>query len=95
MSKEDRARLHAVVKGRVQGVGFRDFAYRYAVQLGLVGYVRNTLDGAVEVEAEGTRPALQTYLARLHEGPRAAWVARVDADWAEADGRFRSFTVRF
>src|SRR5437867_4280165 len=57
--------LHAVVRGYVQGVGYRVFALREAQRLGLTGWVRNRPDGAVEVMAEGAEEALQRFLPRL------------------------------
>ncbi len=68
-----------LVRGRVQGVGFRFFVQREATRLGLRGSVRNTPDGAVEVVAAGTSKALNELEARLHEGPDAAKVTAVEA----------------
>lgn len=65
-----------LVRGRVQGVGFRWFVEREAVLLGIAGWVRNNHDGSVEVLAQGTRDQLSGLHSRLREGPRAA---RVDA----------------
>ena len=65
-----------LVRGRVQGVGFRWFVEREAHMLGIAGWVRNNHDGSVEVMAQGTRDQLSGFHARLREGPRAA---RVDA----------------
>jgi acylphosphatase len=90
---EVKERLHAVVEGRVQGVGFRYFVVEKAQALGLTGWVRNRLDDTVEVTAEGERPALDQFLALLHRGPRAALVTRVKADWQETSGEFNRFTV--
>src|SRR2546421_8558322 len=72
-----------VVRGRVQGVGFRWFVEREAHMLGVAGWVRNNADGSVEVLAMGTREQLAGLRSRLREGPRAA---RVD-DVQEADAR--------
>lgn len=65
-----------MVRGRVQGVGFRWFVEREAHILGVAGWVRNNADGAVEVFAQGTRDQLSGLRSRLQQGPRAA---RVDA----------------
>jgi len=65
-----------LVRGRVQGVGFRWFVEREANILGIAGWVRNNHDGSVEVLAQGTRDQLSGLHSRLREGPRAA---RVDA----------------
>jgi len=67
-----------LVRGRVQGVGFRWFVEREAHILGIAGWVRNNHDGSVEVHAEGTRDQLSGLHSRLREGPRAARVDSVE-----------------
>ncbi len=88
-------RLHAVVRGDVQGVGFRYFVQRRADQLGLRGWVRNNDDGTVEVVAEGDRRELEQLKRALDEGPRMARVDRVDARWSEATGGLDRFDLDF
>ena len=66
-----------VVRGRVQGVGFRAFTWRAAVRLGLSGWVRNRRDGSVEVVAAGPEAALEALAAELRRGPGAADVTGV------------------
>lgn len=96
MSEAKRVSLRAVVRGRVQGVGFRDFVYTRARFLGLTGYVRNLPDDcSVEVVAEGRRADLEQLLEYLREGPRLARVDGVDVDWGEASGAFDRFGVAF
>lgn len=76
-----------IVRGRVQGVGFRWFVEREAHMLGITGWVRNNHDGSVEVLAQGTRDQLSGLHSRLREGPRAARVDGVDiSDAAPVDG---------
>ncbi len=91
----DRARLHAVVEGRVQGVNFRYYTVLTARRLGLTGWVANRWDGKVETVAEGPRPALEEFLAFLHEGSPSAVVLRVDARWEEPTGELHDFKVRY
>jgi len=67
-----------VVRGRVQGVGFRWFVEREAHILGIAGWVRNNSDGSVEVLGIGTRDQLLGLRSRLHQGPRAARVDLVE-----------------
>ena len=67
-----------IVRGRVQGVGFRWFVEREAHILGVAGWVRNNHDGSVEVLAQGTRDQLSGLHSRLREGPRAARVDSVE-----------------
>lgn len=94
MSSVGQERLYAVVAGTVQGVGFRYSTLDVARRLGLFGWVRNRPDGAVEVVAEGQRPALERLLEFLHRGPSGASVTHVNASWVEATGEFKAFGVR-
>ncbi|ROQ07115.1 acylphosphatase [Curtobacterium sp. PhB172] len=71
-------RMHAVVSGTVQGVGFRYWTARKADGLDLVGYARNLWDGTVEVEAEGPSVAVETLMECLRSGPPSATVTDVD-----------------
>jgi len=91
----DPVRLHAIVGGIVQGVNFRYYTSREAVALGLTGWVANRWDGAVEVVAEGTRPAVQSLLDWLRHGPPAATVMGVEVGWEKATGEFATFRVRY
>jgi acylphosphatase len=65
------------IEGRVQGVGFRAFVEREAAALGLEGWVRNRRDGGVETVISGPREALEKFLVRARNGPRAARVDMV------------------
>ena len=94
MIETDKARFHAIVKGYVQGVGFRYFVLDEAVAMGVSGWVRNLWNGDVEVLAEGERDALDKLLGVLRRGPRAAHVEGVDVEWGEFKGEFKSFSVR-
>jgi acylphosphatase len=86
-------RLHAVVHGDVQGVGFRYFVQRKAQQLGLRGWVRNNDDGTVELVAEGGREQLEQLKRALQEGPRMARVDRVETQWSVGTGDLRGFEL--
>jgi acylphosphatase len=79
-------RLHAMVRGRVQGVGYRATTIDEARRLGLAGWVRNRVDGTVEVLAEGLEPKLSLLLAYLRRGPWGAHVTSVVEDWSSAQG---------
>ncbi len=78
MQIQEQARLY-LVRGRVQGVGFRWFVERVARELGLTGYVKNLDDGRVEVYAVGPRNRLAALEGRLWKGPDYADVRGVDA----------------
>lgn len=86
-------RLHAIVDGRVQGVGFRYFVRENAAYLGLTGWVRNRWDDTVELTAEGSRDQLERLLSFVRRGPRAAFVTEVKTDWQAASGEFKDFRV--
>jgi len=88
-------RLEAVVRGYVQGVGFRAFVAREARRLALAGEVANRPDGSVEVTAEGERSLLEELLQALNRGPSEAEVQRAEARWLPASGTFSGFHVRF
>jgi acylphosphatase len=88
------SRLEVVVRGVVQGVGFRYFARQEAARLGVVGWVANRADGAVDVVAEGDRATLDELLDRLAVGPPGSVVRDVDVAWRDATGGFRDFGVR-
>jgi acylphosphatase len=87
--------LRAIVRGRVQGVGYRDFVETRASALGLKGYVRNLLDGTVETLAEGPKEALDDLLEQLREGPRSARVSAIEVEWRGATGEYADFAVTF
>ena len=86
-------RLHGIVRGDVQGVGFRYFLIRRAQSLGLEGWVRNRDDGAVEFVAEGRRPDLEQLERAAREGPRMARVATVEVNWSTATGGLDRFDI--
>ena len=81
------------LRGRVQGVGFRDFTYRHACRYGLTGYVRNVPDGSVEVWAEGPSNALEQLLQALERGPAAARVQSMEVRREAATGRYSEFRI--
>ena len=86
-----RARISVSV--RVQGVGYRAFTIRVATQRGLVGGVRNTDDGRVELEAEGPKDRILSLIEDLKVGPPASRVTAVQVEWVTATGRQTDFRV--
>ena len=80
------ARATVLVHGRVQGVGYRAFVRRHALDLGLAGQVENLADGRVEVVLEGPRLDLEHLLVHLRRGPVHATVAGLDVAWSEPVG---------
>jgi len=88
-------RAHWIITGRVQGVGYRMFAYEEAQALGLTGWVRNLPDRDVELVAEGEPAALARLLARCQEGPCMGRVDRVEESYSAATGEFQDFRITF
>ncbi|MBI4484354.1 MAG: acylphosphatase [Acidobacteria bacterium] len=82
-----------LISGRVQGVGFRYFAYELGQRLGLVGFVRNLPDGRVEACAEGDLELLQQFHRELGRGPRWATVADIRVEEVEASGKYHRFQI--
>ena len=91
----NQTRLHAIVHGYVQGVNFRAYTRREAVQLGLRGWVRNRPGGTVETVAEGSESALRDFVEFLHKGSPSASVTKVEETWETATNEFSDFQVRY
>ena len=87
-------RLHAILSGRVQGVGFRFFTLAEARRRGLTGWVRNRGQRQVEVLAEGPEKELTSFLEALRTGPVSARVDGAEVSWPPATGEFPSFEAR-
>jgi acylphosphatase len=94
MSTPDTA-AEILVEGRVQGVGYRDYARRRASRLGLSGWVMNLRDGRVRLRVEGPRPRVEELVRALEQGPPMSKVQRVDVRWTAPTGGFADFDVRF
>ena len=90
-----RRACRAVVRGQVQGVGFRYFTQREANRLGLIGWVRNAPDGSVEVYAEGDEPTVRVLLGELANGPNWAAVENVEEHWMDPSGTHEGFRVTY
>jgi acylphosphatase len=88
------ARVHIVVHGLVQGVGFRWFVARQAGGLGLRGFVRNHPQGTVELEAEGDRSLIEELIAYVKVGPRSAQVRDLQIEWHEPQKDTKPFEIR-
>ena len=88
------ARVELVVRGSVQGVGFRYFAWREAMALDLEGWVANERDGSVRCVAQGPRDRIEAFIAILRAGPPAALVTDVSERWGPPGGDLGPFAVR-
>ena len=92
----DLASVQVTVYGHVQCVFFRAFTSRWAVELGLTGYVRNLpWQTAVEVRAEGERDRLEKLIGHLETGPPAARVTEVVTRWSAYTGDQSSFSIEY
>ena len=87
--------LELIVKGRVQGIGYRFFVERVANELGVTGYVKNMTDGSVKVEAEASRDVLELFTAELKKGPSIAYVESVFVNITDNLEYFKKFGVKF
>jgi acylphosphatase len=83
-----------LVRGRVQGVGYRYFAVRAAERLGVTGFVRNLASGDVEVHAEADNTKLGLFKQELERGPRIGYVTEVIESDVPVSGSYSSFLIR-
>ena len=90
---ETNQRIEAVVSGTVQGVSFRYYTQRKAMELGLTGWVRNEPDGTVRLVAEGVKEALEKLLTFVRQGPTYAKVEKCEHAWSEGTGEFERFRI--
>ncbi len=86
-------RIHLIVSGRVQEVGFRNAVYLKAQKLDLKGWVRNLTDDRVEIVVEGQEKNLQPFISWVARGPKAAMVKKVKTWPEEASGEFSGFQI--
>jgi acylphosphatase len=89
----DKSAAHILIEGRVQGVGFRNFAQRYGYLLSLKGLVKNVSNGQVEIEVEGDRTKIDLFVEHLHRGPALAKVTKVNVSWAPPSNKFSEFSI--
>ena len=90
-----KTRAHLLIRGHVQGVGFRWFITDIASSLGLAGWARNLADGNVEVVFEGEREAIEAAISHCNDGSRSAIVSGIDADWDEKPEGLTGFRIRY
>src|SRR5262245_64624920 len=87
--------VEVLVGGRVQGVGYRNFAQRRALERRLTGYAVNLPDGRVKIRAEGDLEAIEQFVRDLGTGPPLARVERVEVSAIPFTGRYGDFGIRF
>jgi acylphosphatase len=86
---------HLLISGMVQGVGYRWFVMRKALEYDLKGYVRNLYTDDVEVEVEGNKGLIQEFVRELRIGSRSAQVTDMKIQWKDYQGRYKNFDIRF
>jgi len=84
-----------IVTGRVQGVGFRYYIYKKASEMGITGWVKNTVDGNVQVVAQGDESVLNTFIDYLYIGPPLARVDKISKVETKLLSVFHNFSVKY
>lgn len=87
--------VHLLISGVVQGVGYRMFVQRLARHMKLNGWVRNLPTGQVEIEAEGGRGMLESFIQTLRVGNRFATVRQIATQWKPYTGEYTGFDITF
>lgn len=85
---------HSIIKGFVQGVGYRKFVKKHAQTLGLTGWIRNLPDGSVELLLQGEKKKIEGVLLVCQEGPFLAAVEEVNTVWEKQKETFPNFSLR-
>jgi acylphosphatase len=86
-------RLHAIVTGRVQGVGYRAAVQKRIIFLNVTGYIKNLRNGTVEIVAEGEQTVLQEVLEIAYDGSFWGNVDHIETNYCEATGEFKDFSI--
>ena len=89
-----RIARHYLIEGRVQGVGFRYFTQACATREGIDGWVRNTLDGRVEIDAQGETGAIMRFERSVRAGPPGARVEQVEVTEMATQATRSGFHIR-
>jgi len=85
--------ISITVKGKVQGVGFRYFVMRHAIEIGVYGYVKNLPNGDVYIQASGTSSQLENLILLCHKGPSHSKVESVLVENIEHPNHFQGFQI--
>lgn len=85
---------HIMIRGFVQGVGYRKWARKKALDAGLTGWVRNLPDGSVEALLQGDKDSINALIKEYEKGPFLSEVASVDVVWEDQKDSFADFTIR-
>lgn len=85
---------HLMIRGFVQGVGYRKWARKIAQNEGITGWVRNLPDGSVEALLQGDKATIEKVIAEYKKGPFLSEIEEVDVVWEEQKESFEDFTIR-
>lgn len=94
MGRDNPIACRIKITGRVQGVGYRNFAQVEAGRNDIAGWVRNSADGDVEIHAEGSRQNISSYINKLHQGPAGSNVENIVTENLVNLKRYYSFEIR-
>jgi len=83
-----------IIEGRVQGVGFRNFAYTRALKYNIKGYVKNTFDGNVEIICTGESADMDKFIAEIKKGPSFSFISNVKIN-ETSENDFENFGIRY
>ena len=92
---EEKARVHLIISGRVQGVCFRAETQRAAKTFGVSGWVRNKPDGTVEAIAQGAKTDVISLINWCKTGPPLSDVEKVDVTWQACHGESSEFDINY
>lgn len=90
-----KARARLLVIGRVQGVYYRSYTRSEAEKLGLTGWVKNNINGSVEIVAEGEKDDIEKLIVCCQKGPPSAKVTNVEIEWYQYKQEFDRFNVQY
>lgn len=93
-NQQKNIRVHIIVKGRVQGVAFRAHVEYYALQIGVLGWVRNVDNDSVETVAEGTPEKVEQFITIVKQGSKLSRVDEAKIDYEEPTGQLTGFSVK-
>jgi acylphosphatase len=82
-----------IIKGMVQGVGFRYYCYKEATALGLLGYVKNIYNGDVEIEVEGNDGAVNEFIKLVQIGPEHSRVTSISVESEKYENIYTTFSI--
>jgi acylphosphatase len=86
-------RAHVILRGFVQGVGFRYYVYKIGIRLQVRGYVKNLITGEVEAELEGDRSLVEEMISQIRIGPRMSRVTDIAVEWQEPKHDSSTFEI--